>query len=285
MFTATKDKILPTTVTGSWPRPDWYDTDSGGERFAICMTESRFRERFKDATSVVISDQEQAGLDILTNGDYHLDPEMAGRSWLHYPLDRIGGLSQDDFTPPTEALYEYPKGTLLNEIMAQGWMWPKVHGKLTMANPKLDGFTKENRPYSMRAARAVQDVSNTSIFELDDIQAKLPLSDENWANVVTAKGIYDKDKNTLTIPTPMTVTTTDGMVAKLNSAFVNIGAGELKTSDPVDITLQGSHITADRMTVEDRGKVLVFDEKVRLTMMPQKKKTAERTNGATDASH
>jgi len=36
MFTATKDKILPTTVTGSWPRPDWYDTDSGGERFAIC---------------------------------------------------------------------------------------------------------------------------------------------------------------------------------------------------------------------------------------------------------
>ena len=135
MFTATKDKILPTTVTGSWPRPDWYDTDSGGERFAICMTESRFRERFKDATSVVISDQEQAGLDILTNGDYHLDPEMAGRSWLHYPLDRIGGLSQDDFTPPTEALYEYPKGTLLNEIMAQGWMWPKVHGKLTMAKP------------------------------------------------------------------------------------------------------------------------------------------------------
>lgn len=158
-------------------------------------------------------------------------------------------------------------------------------GKLTMANPKLDGFTKENRPYSMRAARAVQDVSNTSIFELDDIQAKLPLSDENWANVVTAKGIYDKDKNTLTIPTPMTVTTTDGMVAKLNSAFVNIGAGELKTSDPVDITLHGSHITADRMTVEDRGKVLVFDEKVRLTMMPQKKKPAERTNGATDASH
>ena len=74
MFTATKDKILPTTVTGSWPRPEWYDVDTGGERFAICLSESRFRERFKDATAVVISDQELAGLDILTNGDYHLDP-------------------------------------------------------------------------------------------------------------------------------------------------------------------------------------------------------------------
>jgi len=156
------------------------------------------------------------------------------------------------------------------------------NGKLTMANPKLDGFTKENRPYSMRAARAIQDVTNTSVFELNDIQAKLPLSDQNWANVVTAKGIYNKDKNTLDIPTTMTVTTTDGMVAKLNSAFVNIASGDLKTSDPVDITLQGSHITADSMTVGDRGNVLVFDEKVRLTMMPGNRKPAK---GATHEAH
>jgi lipopolysaccharide export system protein LptC len=158
-------------------------------------------------------------------------------------------------------------------------------GKLTMANPKLDGFTKENRPYSMRAARAIQDVTNTSVFQLDDIQAKLPLSDGNWADVVTAKGIYDKDKNTLDIPTAMTVTTTDGMVARLNSAFVDIANGDLKTSDPVDITLQGSHITADSMTVGNRGKVLVFDEKVRLTMMPDRKKQAEPADGATHEAH
>ena len=25
MFTATKDLMLPATVTGSWPRPRWYD--------------------------------------------------------------------------------------------------------------------------------------------------------------------------------------------------------------------------------------------------------------------
>ena len=83
----------------------------------------------------------------------------------------------------------------------------------------------------------------------------------------------------------MTVTTTDGLVAKLSSAFVNIATGDLKTSDPVDITLQGSHITAASMTVEDRGKVLVFDDKVRLTMTPEKKKPGEHVKGATDASH
>jgi lipopolysaccharide export system protein LptC len=158
-------------------------------------------------------------------------------------------------------------------------------GKLTMANPKLDGFTKENRPYSMRAARAIQDVTNTGVFVLEDIQAKLPLSDDNWADIVTAKAIYDKDKNTLEVPSAMTVTTTDGVVAKLNSAFIDIAGGDLKTSDPVDITLHGAHITADSLNVGDRGKVLVFDRKVHLTMMPEKKKPAQGTNGAADESH
>ncbi len=33
-------------------------------------------------------------------------------------------------------------------------------GKLVMANPKVNGVTAENRPYSMTAARAVQDIAN-----------------------------------------------------------------------------------------------------------------------------
>ena len=158
-------------------------------------------------------------------------------------------------------------------------------GKLTMANPRLEGFTKENRPYSLKAARAVQDVTNTNIVQLDDITAKLPVSDNKWASVSAAKGIYDKEKDTLDVPSEMTVTTTDGLSAKLNSAFVNIATGDLKTSDPIDITLQGSHIIADSMTVQDRGKVLVFDRKVRMTMMPEKKKPVQGNNGAANAPH
>ncbi len=159
------------------------------------------------------------------------------------------------------------------------------NGKLTMANPKLDGFTKDNRPYSMKAARAIQDADKTGVIQLEDITAKLPLSDKNWANVEAKRGVFNKDKNTLDINSPMTITTADGMTANLKSAFVNIGKGNLETSDPVDITLQTSHISADTMSIEDRGKVLVFDKKVRVTMNPQKKTPAETKGGATDADH
>ena len=42
------------------------------------MKEVDYREKFLDAVATVLSDQEQAGLDILTNGDYHLDEDLGG---------------------------------------------------------------------------------------------------------------------------------------------------------------------------------------------------------------
>ena len=61
MFTATADLILPSTVTGSWPRPRWFDVSMWGEPLDTCMMDVRFREKFQDALAVVISDEERAG--------------------------------------------------------------------------------------------------------------------------------------------------------------------------------------------------------------------------------
>ena len=73
MLIATKDRVLPTTVTGSWPRPSWFNGNLLERPFSSGMADVAYREQFVDAVSSVLSDQELAGLDILTNGDYHLD--------------------------------------------------------------------------------------------------------------------------------------------------------------------------------------------------------------------
>ena len=127
MFTVTKDTILPCTVTGSWPRPRWFDTSMWGRPLDTCMMDVRFRESFRDAMAVVLSDQERAGLDILTHGDLHCDDDMAGRSWHHYPLQRWAGFAGDYLqSEETRSPWlRYPPGTLLNEIYA-GWRWPRV---------------------------------------------------------------------------------------------------------------------------------------------------------------
>ena len=78
MFTATKDLLLPSTTTGSFPRPRWFDVSMWGKPLDTCMLDIRFREKFQDALTTVISDQERAGLDLVTHGDFHLDEDMAG---------------------------------------------------------------------------------------------------------------------------------------------------------------------------------------------------------------
>lgn len=148
-------------------------------------------------------------------------------------------------------------------------------GKLVMANPKLDGFSKDNQPYSMTAARAVQDIKSMGVIALEDINAKLPVTAGNIADVTADAGIYDRDNNTLAFTTPLEVTTTDGMKAVLKTAFMDLTAGSLRTADPVDIILNGSHITADSFSASDHGKVLVFEKRVRMTIQPDAVKASQ----------
>ncbi len=131
MYTVTKDIQLPCTVTGSWPRPKWFDDSMWGRPLDTCMMDTNFREQYQDALATVISDEDRAGLDILTHGDLHCDNDMAGRSWHHYPLQRWAGFDGDHLqSEETRSPWlRYPPGTLLNEIYT-GWRWPRVVGKI-----------------------------------------------------------------------------------------------------------------------------------------------------------
>jgi lipopolysaccharide export system protein LptC len=149
-------------------------------------------------------------------------------------------------------------------------------GKLVMANPKLEGMTKKNLPYSMTAVRAIQDPKNENVIELEGIDAKLPIDAKTTAAIDAPHGIYNRETNTLDLDRDVTVKTSDGLVVKLQSAFLDIGKGNMKTDKPVDIGRPDSRITADAMTVEDHGKVLIFDHNVHVNIYPAKAKAANK---------
>lgn len=157
-------------------------------------------------------------------------------------------------------------------------------GRLVMANPNLDGLTKDNLPYSMKALRAIQDFQNEGVIELEGIDAKLPISADNIATIDALRGVFDRNSNTLDINSPITVTTTDGMVAKLQSAFLDIANGDLKTNHAVDITIKGTKITSDSLSVLENGKVLVFENKVRMNIDPARAKAAQDKTAADGGS-
>ena len=60
MLRATKNIMLPTTITGSLPRPSWYTQNLGSRSFLDAMVNNQFREQYVDAVSIYLHEQEMA---------------------------------------------------------------------------------------------------------------------------------------------------------------------------------------------------------------------------------
>ena len=131
MLKATKDLMLPTTITGSLPRPIWHTENLGMRSFLEAMRSSRFREQYRDAISVHIKDQEVAGVDIVTDGDAHYDEEVAGNSWVSYPLLRMSGLDLTNLQPSRMRIGgpPFPMGHILHDYL-EARVLPKVVGPI-----------------------------------------------------------------------------------------------------------------------------------------------------------
>src|SRR5436189_5078330 len=100
MLKTTRDMVLPTAITGSYPRPLWFDRSLDGRSFRSALGDSLFREQYLDAVASIIAEQESAGLDIVTDGDSRLDPTVGGKSSFFQPIERLGRLPGDSYTSP-----------------------------------------------------------------------------------------------------------------------------------------------------------------------------------------
>lgn len=130
MLTVTQDMVLPTTVTGSYPKPLWYSVGLNGRPFKVAMGDSLFREQYTDAVAGIIREQEMAGLDIVTDGDTRFDLVVGGKSWFFYVLERLGGVAgRRDLAPGWAWEYGMKPGHILWEIQ-EASQPPVVTGKL-----------------------------------------------------------------------------------------------------------------------------------------------------------
>ena len=151
-------------------------------------------------------------------------------------------------------------------------------GRIVMAKPKMEGFDADKRPYKMNAERAIQQSASSSIVDLEKITADLPFGKAGTAKLTADSGAFDNAANKLDLKGNISFATSDGTVAALSKAKINLAANEMSSDAPVDIVTQGSHITADRMRIGKGGKVFVFEGRVRLNVDAKKVKQASDTS-------
>jgi 5-methyltetrahydropteroyltriglutamate--homocysteine methyltransferase len=117
MLNATRDRILPTTITGSYPRPQWFTEELRGRGFKDALGDSRFREQYLDAVSCLVREQEMAGLDIVTDGDSRFDLTVGGKSWFFYVIERLRGVTGHVDRSTGGGWRGLPPGHILREVM------------------------------------------------------------------------------------------------------------------------------------------------------------------------
>lgn len=139
-------------------------------------------------------------------------------------------------------------------------------GRLTMTDPRLEGYTTAKKPYSLKAVKAIQDPTRSGMIELQDITAALPLGERGQAAVKAISAFYDNINGRLQFDKPFEIRTGDGMVAKLKSADVNMSTSQLNTDQPVDIRRGGQHLKANGLQIRENGQVLFFRSGVSLVI-------------------
>jgi lipopolysaccharide export system protein LptC len=80
----------------------------------------------------------------------------------------------------------------------------------------------------------------------------------------------------LDINSEINIRTSDGAVARLNSARIDMAAGRMSTDKPVEIRFKDASITSDALTVEQNGKLVVFEKRVRVHIVPPKADAASQ---------
>ncbi len=86
------DTLLPTTMVGSYPRPHWFTQQLNGRDIRVAFKDVQHEEAYNDAVATVIRDQEQAGLDIVTDGNMWYDDYVGSiGSFCWYLYERIPG--------------------------------------------------------------------------------------------------------------------------------------------------------------------------------------------------
>jgi 5-methyltetrahydropteroyltriglutamate--homocysteine methyltransferase len=219
MINATAKTLLPTTITGSLPRPSWYVENLGIKSFLDAMVISKFREQYVDALSVYLREQEVAGLDIVTDGDCRFDQDVGGQSWTSYPPHHMDGF---ETTHPKLARIgaggiAFPRGHILHDYL-EARVMPKLTGpvgrgemqyaeiwkaaqrltsrpvKFGTVTPELVAFAVQDEHYKSLPDRiwALSEAFNEELHDLADAGCPVIQLEEPQIHLLAARGYVDE---------------------------------------------------------------------------------------------
>lgn len=156
------------------------------------------------------------------------------------------------------------------------------NNKLTMEQPKLSGFKKDNKAYEVVAESASQDIRKPNIVELTAPVARIEMQKGSWARLSAIAGIYDSTAEKLVVTDKVSIKTDSGLDMRMRKADVDFKSGAMFSNEPVELDLPDGWVKSDTMRVVDNGKTILFEGRVRSEIRGDRVEAATQGEAATE---
>jgi lipopolysaccharide export system protein LptC len=172
----------------------------------------------------------------------------------------VGGFAFTTVIKPLRALSKLPVD--LGSVVVSGT-------KIMMQQPRIAGFTRDNRRYDLTAQAAGQDVTKPDLVELQGIHATMEMQDNAVFETTARNGLYNSKSELLTLSNNIVVTSTNGYEAQLSEALLDIRSNKIVSEKPVYVKTATATVNANRMEVVDGGDVIRFERGVSVELIAE----------------
>jgi lipopolysaccharide export system protein LptC len=167
------------------------------------------------------------------------------------------GISLSTYFNPLRMLSSLPIN--INDLVVSGT-------KITMEQPKLTGYTRDQRAYEFTADAAAQDLTKPNFVELRNIHAKVDMQDKSTMQMTAVTGIYDTKGETLKLEHNIMLSSSTGYRGHLSEAVIDVRKGNVVSDKPVELEMLQGELNAKGLEIVDSGALVRFHD-VSMTLM------------------
>jgi lipopolysaccharide export system protein LptC len=141
--------------------------------------------------------------------------------------------------------------------------------KIVMDRPRLAGFRGDGQPYLLTAQRALQDIKQPTIVQLQKVDGDIGMAGGEATHLSADEGVYDSVGERMELSKNVRIKN-DRFTVLLRSAKFDFKSGVYGSDDRVEVhAADGATIFADRAAAVNHGQELTFEGHVRTNIVPQ----------------
>ena len=135
---------------------------------------------------------------------------------------------------------------------------PDAEGNVGVTRARFAGTDGANRPFLVTAERAIPESARFETFQLRTLQADLTLSDEGWISVSADRGTFERGARMLELGGDIAIFSDLGYEFHASQATVDLAAGTVVSSAPVEGHGPLGAVWADAMRFRSDEKSVQF---------------------------